>query len=114
MASGPGICQKVGNYAKAAIAARYRASKTNRKFRRSQAAIVEDATKELEALAAHTPDISDADTRKLALRMYYVELAHGISLRDAQTNVGQVFLISPITVQRWATSWEATNRFRTY
>ena len=60
---------------------------------------MEDATKELEALAAHTPD---ADTRKLALRMYYVELAHGMSPRDAQTNVGQVFLISPITVQRWA------------
>ena len=40
---------------KAAIAARWRASKTTRKFRRSQAAIVEGATKELEALAAHTP-----------------------------------------------------------
>ena len=85
---------------KAAIAARWQASKTTRKFRRSQAATVEDATKELVALAAHTPDNSDADTRKPALRMYYVELAHGISPRDAQTNVGQVFLISPITVLR--------------
>ena len=40
---------------------------TTREFRRSQAAIVEDTTKELEALAAHTPDISDADAKKLAL-----------------------------------------------
>ena len=69
---------------------------------------MEDATSELEALSAHMPDISDADTRKLALRIYYVELAHGISPSDAQTNVGQMFLISPMTVRRWATSWEAT------
>ena len=68
---------------------------------------MEDTTKALEALAARTPDISDAETRKLALRMYYVDLAHGISPKDTQTNVGQVFLISPRTVQRWATSWEA-------
>ena len=69
---------------------------------------MEDAKSELEALSAYMPDISDADTTKLALRMYYVELTRGISPSDAQTNVGQMFLISPITVQRWATSWEET------
>ena len=40
------------------------------KSRRPAAVIASNASKELEALAAHMPDIPDADARKLALRMY--------------------------------------------
>ena len=54
------------------------------------------ASKELEALAAHMPDIPDADARKLALRMYYLELSDGVSLKDAQTKVGKMFFITPM------------------
>ena len=54
--------------------------------------IASDASKELEALAAppHMPDIPDADAKKLVLRMYYLELSKGVSLKDAQTKVGKI------------------------
>ena len=39
------------------------------KSRRPAAVIASNASKELEALAAHMPDIPEADARKLALRM---------------------------------------------
>ena len=48
--------------------------------------IASNASKELEALAAHMPDIPDADARKLALRMYYLELSEGALLKDACPN----------------------------
>ena len=66
------------------------------KSRRPAAVIASNALKELEALAAHMPDIPDADARKLALRMYYLELSEGVSLKDAQTKVGKRFFITPM------------------
>ena len=57
--------------------------------------IASNASKELEALAAHMPDIPDADARKLALRMYYLELSEGVLLKDACPNESreEVFLL---------------------
>ena len=66
------------------------------KSRRPAAVIASNASKELEALAAHMPDIPDADARKLALRMYYLEqLSEGVSLKDACPNESreEVFLL---------------------
>ena len=59
------------------------------KSRRPAAVIASNASKELEALAAHMPDIPDADARKLALRMYYLELSEGVLLNDACPNESQ-------------------------
>ena len=75
---------------------------------RTKEDIAKDAIKELECLAEHMPDISDTDARVLALRMYYIELADGVSPSDAQQKVGKMFLISSRTVKRWAESWETT------
>ena len=49
------------------------------KSRRSAAVIASNSSKELEALAAHMPDIPNVDARKLSLRMYYLELSDGVS-----------------------------------
>ena len=76
--------------------------------RRSAAVIASNASKELKALAAHMPEIPDADARKLALRMYHLELSDGVSPKDAQIKVGKMFFITLITVKRWAESWETT------
>ena len=59
------------------------------------AVIASNASKELEALVAHMPHIPDADARKLALRMYYLELSEGVLLKDACPNVSRekVFLL---------------------
>ena len=54
------------------------------------------------------PDISDSDARVLALRMYYIELAEGVSNSNAQQKVGKMFLISSRTVKRWVDPWEMT------
>ena len=59
--------------------------------------IASNASKELEALAAHMPHTPDADARKLALataHVYYLELSEGVSLKDAQTKVGKRFFIT--------------------
>eukprot|EP00731_Ephydatia_muelleri_P029463 Em0020g1107a len=40
-----------------------------------------DATKELESLADYMPNLFDADARVQALRLYYIELADGMSPR---------------------------------
>ena len=66
------------------------------KSRRPAAVIASNASKELEALAAHMPDIPDADARKLvALRMYYLELSEAVLLKDACPNESreEVFLL---------------------
>eukprot|EP00731_Ephydatia_muelleri_P005475 Em0002g1651a len=47
--------------------------------RRSTPDIAADATKELESLAGYMPDLSDTDARVLALRLYFTELADGVS-----------------------------------
>ena len=66
------------------------------KSRRPAAVIASNASKELEALAAHMTDIPDA--RKLALRMYYLELSEGVLLKDACPNESreEVFFITPM------------------
>ena len=52
-----------------------------------------DATKELESLADYMPDLFDADARVLALRLYYIELADGVSLSVAQDKVSKIFMV---------------------
>eukprot|EP00731_Ephydatia_muelleri_P008214 Em0004g552a len=42
------------------------------------------AIKELESLAGYMPDLSDTDARDLALRLYFIELADGVSPSVAQ------------------------------
>eukprot|EP00731_Ephydatia_muelleri_P007520 Em0003g1768a len=76
--------------------------------RRTKVAIEENAVNELQNLDEYVPDLSDADARVLALRMYYIELADGVSPNDAQEKVGKMFLICKRTVERWAASWEQT------
>ena len=66
--------------------------------RRTKVAIEENAVKELQNLAEYVPDLSDSDARVLALRMYYIELADGVSPNDAQEKVGKRFLICKRTV----------------
>ena len=56
--------------------------------RRTKVAIEENAVKELQNLAEYVPDLSDTDARVLALRMYYIKLADGVSPNDAQEKVG--------------------------
>ena len=74
--------------------------KLQEKSTKSKEDIAADATKELESLAEHMPDISDSDARVLALRMYYIELAEGVSPSDAQQRVGKMFLVCSRTVKR--------------
>ena len=45
--------------------------------RRAGSDFLEIASKELESLAQHMPNLSDIDARTLALRMYYIELSKG-------------------------------------
>lgn len=66
------------------------------------------AADDQESLAEHMPDISDSDARVLALRMYYIELAEGVSNSNTQQKVGKMFLISSRTVKRWIDAWEMT------
>lgn len=66
------------------------------------------AADDQESLAEHMPDISDSDARVLALRMYYIELAEGVSNSNTQQKVGKMFLISSRTVKRWVDPWEMT------
>ena len=66
------------------------------------------AADDQESLAEHMPDISDSDARVLALRMYYIELAEGVSNSNTQQKVGKMFLISSRTVKRWVDLWEMT------
>ena len=40
---------------------------------------LESASKELESLAVHMPNVSDSDARALAVRMYYIEVSNGMS-----------------------------------
>ena len=76
---------------------------------RTKVAIEENAVQELQNLAEYyVPDLSDTYARVLALRMYYIELADGVSPNDAQEKVGKMFLICKCTVERWAASWEQT------
>ena len=73
-------------------------SSTKRRKSRTNASIAEYATKELQSLAVHMPNVSDSDARALALRMYYIEVSNGMSPSDALTNVSEMFLVSPRTV----------------
>ncbi|KAL5477784.1 hypothetical protein EMCRGX_G024627, partial [Ephydatia muelleri] len=57
--------------------------------RRSTPDIAADATKELESLAGYMPDLSDTDARVLALRLYFIELADGVSPSVAQDKVSK-------------------------
>ena len=98
--------QKKAPIAAAAIM-RLRQSSKTAKFGRT----VDDAKMELAALAPYMPYVSDTDARQLALRMYYVELFHGISPSNAQINVSEMFLISPSTVRRWIASWKKCPTF---
>ena len=77
--------------------------------RRSASDIAADATKELEILAGYMPDVSDTDARVLALRLYYIELADGVSPSVAQDKVSKMFMVSSRTVKNWAASWEANH-----
>ena len=54
------------------------------------------------------PNLPDTDARTLALRMFYIEVSNGMSAGDAEINVSQMFMVSPITVWRWVTLWENT------
>ena len=66
------------------------------------------ARKDLESLAVHMPNLPDTDARTLALRMFYIEVSNGMSAGDAEINVSQMFMVSPITVRRWVTLWKNT------
>ena len=57
--------------------------------RRSTPDIAADAIKELESLAGYMPDLSDTDARVLALRLYFIELADGVSPSVAQDKVSK-------------------------
>ena len=76
--------------------------------RRTAASIAESAPKELQSLAEVMPNLADTDARTLALRLYYIELADGISSVRAWNKVRQMFLVSAATVKRWSASWDAT------
>eukprot|EP00731_Ephydatia_muelleri_P006417 Em0003g665a len=54
------------------------------------------------------PKLPDTDARTLALRMFYIEVSNGMSAGDAEINVSQMFMVSPITVRRWVTLWKNT------
>ena len=66
-------------YPTAGVVTRLQQAQAN-KSRRSAAVIASNALRELKALAPRMPDIPDADARKLALRMYYLELSKGVLL----------------------------------
>ena len=87
---------------------RARNIKLTGRIRRIASDFSEIASKELESLAQHMPNLSDIDARTLALRMYYIELSEGISPINARSKVSKMFLISTTTVQRWVTAWETT------
>ena len=78
--------------------------------RRTAAAIAKSAAKELQSLAEFMPNLADTDARTLALRLYYIELADGVSPIRARNKVSQMFLVSVITVKRWSSSWEANGK----
>ena len=75
--------------------------------RRTAAAIAKSAAKELQSLAEFMPNLADTDARTLALRLYYIELADGVSPIRARNKVSQMFLVSVATVKRWSSSWES-------
>ena len=83
-------------------------SEAKKHCRRTSGTICESAAKELDSLSAHMPNLPDTDARTLALRMYYIEVSNGMHCGDAETNVNQMFLVSPTTVRRWVTLWEST------
>lgn len=83
-------------------------SEAKKHCRRTSSTICESAAKELDSLAAHMPNLPDTDARTLALRMYYIEVSNGVHCGDTETNVSQMFLVSPTTVRRWVTLWEST------
>ena len=61
---------------------RARNIKLTGRIRKTASDFSEIANKELESLAQHMPNLSDIDTRTLALRMYYIELSEGISRNE--------------------------------
>ena len=76
----------------AAASKRWSVSKaSSSKSRRTNATIAESASKELESLAVHMPNVSDSDARALAVRMYYIEVAN---VRPLQVVI--LFLIQPL------------------
>ena len=75
--------------------------------RRTAAAIARSAAKELQSLAEFMPNLADTHARTLALRLYYIELADGVSPIRARNKVSQMFLVSAATVKRWSSSWES-------
>ena len=75
--------------------------------RRTAASIAESAMKELKSLADFMPNLADTDVRTLALRLYYIELADGVSPVRARNKVSQMFLVSAVTVKRWSAVFEA-------
>ena len=54
------------------------------------------------------PNLPDTDARTLVLRMFYIKVSNGMSEGDAEINISQMFMVSPITVHRWVTLWENT------
>ena len=78
--------------------------------RRTAAAIAKSATKELQSLGDFMPNLADTHARTLALRLYYIELADGVSPIRARNKVSQMFLVRVITVKRWSSSWEANGK----
>ena len=63
--------------------------------RRSTPDIAADATKELESLAGYMPDLSDTDARVLALRLYFIELADGVSPFWLRILLKNLYLLHP-------------------
>ena len=78
--------------------------KLTSRIRRTASDFSEIASKELELLTQHMPNLSDIDARTHALRMYYIELGKGISPINARSKVSKMFLISTTIVQRWLQS----------
>ena len=102
-------CEKIAGNPEAAASKRWSVSEaSSSKSRRTNATIAESASKELESLAVHMPNVSDSDARALAVRMYYIEVSNGMSPTDAQSNVSQMFLVCFRTVKRWVELWEST------
>ena len=83
-------------------------SNAKKHCRRTSSTIRDSARKDLESLAVHMPNLPDTDARTLALRMFYIEVSNGMSAGDAEINVSQMFMVSPITVRRWVTLWKNT------
>ena len=68
--------------------------------RRTAASIAKSATKELQSLAKFMPNLADSDARTLALQLYYIELADGVSPVHTRNKVSLMFLVSAVTVKR--------------